>query len=67
MDGWIAIRSGVSAGRAFGYGEGRAGGGVGSDWAMLVRVGIGLVDEVGDEGPFVEDGWVGSEGGLGGF
>jgi hypothetical protein len=34
---------------------------------MLVRVGTGLVDEVGDEGPFMEDGWVGSEGGLGGF
>ena len=66
MDGWVAIRSGVSAGRAFRYGEGRAGREVGNGWATLVRVGAGLVDEGGDEGPFVEDDWVGSGGGLGG-
>ena len=67
MDGWVAVRSGVSAGRAFGYGEGRAGRGVGNGWVTLVRVGAGLVDEGGDERPFVEDGRVGFEGGLGGF
>lgn len=56
MDVRVAVRSGVSTGRAFGYGEGRAGWGVGDGWVMLVRVGAGLVDEGGDEGPFVEDG-----------
>jgi hypothetical protein len=56
VDVWVAVRSGVSTGRAFGYGESRAGGGVGDDWVTLVRIGVGLVDEGGDEGPFVEDG-----------
>ena len=52
----MAVRSGASTGRAFGYREGRAGAGVGDGWGTLVRVGAGLVDEGGDEGPFVEDG-----------
>jgi hypothetical protein len=53
---WVAIRSGGPSGRAFGYRDRGAAGGIGEGWVPCAGVGVGLVDEGGDEGPFVKDG-----------
>jgi hypothetical protein len=63
---WVAIRSGGPAGRPLGYREGGAAVGALDVGTAGIGVGVGLVDEGGDERPFEEHGRIGSEAGLGG-
>jgi hypothetical protein len=53
---WVAIRSGGPAGRPLGYREGGAAVGALDVGTAGIGVGVGLVDEGGDERPFEEHG-----------
>jgi hypothetical protein len=52
---WVAIRSGGPAGRPLGYGERRPARDDLDVGMAGTEVGVGLVDEGGDERPFVEN------------